>query len=830
MADTPKYSEKDLERAKKALEIQKEINKELKRKGELNWEEEQILDRLEQKVENIKDSRKLESAFLLEQIEASEKYYASIESIGKSLDNGLLKNNALVQIEKDKIAYIEEQVKLGRLEQEEAQKALTTTRKELAALDAKGQRLNNIKTQIAKTSIINSKFVQTTMQLGTAFKEGGITGGFQYIGSLLMGPLLGGIKLVLGFMKKLFFELDATTSKFMTATGMNRGFADSLEGTARQLQRDAATTLPEYYAATEQMITGVTDFTMATRTQQKTMASTATMLERVGVSLQDFGAGAQNSMKMFGMGMNEASSFASELTETAQALGVTPKQMAADYARVGGSLAKLGSEGPRAFKELARVSKLTGMEIDKLISLTSKFDTFEDAATMTGQLNAALGGNFVNAMDMMMTTDPVARFEMLRDAISSTGLTFDDMSYYQRQFFANAMGLQDVGDLALMMSGNMDLMSGATQQNAADYEEMAREAAATADLQRLFNSVLAEMAPMLSELLVELRDFIMSLKENQEFLTGVRDLFQGIVTVLKWVTNNLTLVKYAFLALVVINPILTLLTMSMGLLTKATKLASGTSKLFQADKLKESATLKKNTTQQNLNSGAMKKSGKSGGAGAVGLMKFAVAVLAIGAGIGLAAAGIGLMALGFKELFKVAPPGELALMALAFSGLAIASLMMIPGAFGWIIFAGSMLLLAGALAMIKTADLKALATFATALSTMDNSNMTELADTLERVAKAMDEIGTAKAIALTATFEAATFAAKAVAGAGLGNDQRKNKRGGSFWDRAKSGASGGDDLGTLTIKFDNDMFEKKVVKLLKTESGKNYIKSLNNEE
>ena len=138
------------------------------------------------------------------------------------------------------------------------------------------------------------------------------------------------------------------------------------------------------------------------------------------------------------------------------------------------------------------------MEIDKLISLTSKFDTFEDAATMTGQLNAALGGNFVNAMDMMMTTDPVARFEMLRDAISSTGLTFDDMSYYQRQFFANAMGLQDVGDLALMMSGNMDLMSGATQQNAADYEEMAREAAATADLQRLFNSVLAEMAPRVS--------------------------------------------------------------------------------------------------------------------------------------------------------------------------------------------------------------------------------------------------------------------------------------------------------------------------------------------
>jgi hypothetical protein len=143
------------------------------------------------------------------------------------------------------------------------------------------------------------------------------------------------------------------------------------------------------------MITGVTDFTMASRQQQETMAQTATMLERVGVNTQDFAAGAQNSMKMFSMSMNEASSFASELTQTAKALGVTPQQMASDFAQVGGSLAKLGSEGPRAFKELARVSKLTGLEISKLINLTSKFDTFEDAATMTGQLNAALGGNFV---------------------------------------------------------------------------------------------------------------------------------------------------------------------------------------------------------------------------------------------------------------------------------------------------------------------------------------------------------------------------------------------------------------------------------------------------
>jgi hypothetical protein len=40
-----------------------------------------------------------------------------------------------------------------------------------------------------------------------------------------------------------------------------------------------------------------------------------------------------------------------------------------------------------------------------------------------------LGGNFVNAMDLMMATDPVERFEMIRDSILDAGLSFENMSY-----------------------------------------------------------------------------------------------------------------------------------------------------------------------------------------------------------------------------------------------------------------------------------------------------------------------------------------------------------------------------------------------------------------
>jgi hypothetical protein len=108
--------------------------------------------------------------------------------------------------------------------------------------------------------------------------------------------------------------------------------------------------------------------------------------------------------------------------------------MAANFAAAGPQLAKLGREGVKAFKDLAVASKITGLEVSRLLAITEKFDTFEGAAEQAGKLNAALGGNFVNAMELMTATDPAERFEMIRNSVLDAGLAFDDMSYYQRKF------------------------------------------------------------------------------------------------------------------------------------------------------------------------------------------------------------------------------------------------------------------------------------------------------------------------------------------------------------------------------------------------------------
>jgi ABC-type multidrug transport system fused ATPase/permease subunit len=244
---------------------------------------------------------------------------------------------------------------------------------------------------------------------------------------------------------------------------------------------------------------------------RETLTETATVMSKLGVSTDDFAKGIQNLTKAMGFNAQGAAQQLLNLEKFAEELGIAPSKMAADFAGAGGTLAKFGNQGVEAFKRLEIASKITGMEMQRILTLTEKFDTFEGAATMAGKLNAALGGNFVNAMDLMMDTDPVGRFEQIRDAILSTGMSFDDMTYFQKNMYKEMLGLQDVGELALLLSGRTDLMSQSFEQSAQSYEEAAERAKLVADFQEQLKMLFAEMIPVLTPIIDIFRTFFQTM-------------------------------------------------------------------------------------------------------------------------------------------------------------------------------------------------------------------------------------------------------------------------------------------------------------------------------
>ena len=190
-----------------------------------------------------------------------------------------------------------------------------------------------------------------------------------------------------------------------------------------------------------------------------------------------------------------------DFTAYATDIGMDVGQLTSGFASSREHVAKFGTDGVKAFKDLARTAKITGIDISRLFAIVSKFDTFEGAAEQAGMLNAALGGNFVNAMDLMLETDPKTRFDMIRDAIRNTVGEFKDMEYFQRIFYARAAGLDNVAELALVMSGNYDLLGEKMGYTSREYVDMAKKAQAFQTVQDQIATMLQRNIPIMPEVM-----------------------------------------------------------------------------------------------------------------------------------------------------------------------------------------------------------------------------------------------------------------------------------------------------------------------------------------
>ncbi len=285
--------------------------------------------------------------------------------------------------------------------------------------------------------------------------------------------------------KEMTIGFDEQSKAFERQFAVGERYTKQIEEQYLELN-ELAVSMENVTDATGRLLTNFTDFTFVNDQQQRSLEQTAILLERNYGITDEFSKGMQIATKAMGMTVPEAQNLNLELVAVADALEIAPQAALAAFESLGPQVAKYGADIGKNFKEVMRLSKLTGMEMGKIINIADGFDTFESAAERAGMLNAALGGNFVNAMDMMMETDPSKRFEMISDAISQTGLTFQEMGYYQKQFFAEAAGLEDVNDLALLMSGRMDLLAGSTNASA---EEIAEQKLRAKDLMTIMEQL-----------------------------------------------------------------------------------------------------------------------------------------------------------------------------------------------------------------------------------------------------------------------------------------------------------------------------------------------------
>jgi hypothetical protein len=306
------------------------------------------------------------------------------------------------------------------------------------------------------------------------------------------------------------------TAAFNKATGMMGKYDDAMTEVFRA-NTAAGVTFEEAAESFETLITTTARFTDMAPAQAQAIAETTSVLNELGVDMATTAQNVNIMTTSLNMNASEAEQTSRRLLAAAQQMGVAPQQMAADFAAAGAQFASFGENAVDAFIDLREAAKKTGIELQSLLSITEQFTTFEGAANNVGKLNALLGGPFLNTIDMVTLSleDPAAALQEVRNAVLDAGLSFDDMNPAMRRAVAAAAGLEDAGQLAALMSGELDGLGGASSATADQLEEL-REATKftqtlAEELEATKLAFMANFGPIIDDLIIPVLDGLQDL-------------------------------------------------------------------------------------------------------------------------------------------------------------------------------------------------------------------------------------------------------------------------------------------------------------------------------
>lgn len=465
------------------------------------------------------------------------------------------------------------------------------------------------------------------------------------------------------------------------------------------------------------LVTNVTSFNNMSASTRQDIAETTALLDKFGVSADSTAQNIQLMTSVMGLSGEEAAATSRQMFTLAQSLGMPPAEMAAAFQMAAPHMAKFGSMGVEVFMDVAAAAREANMSVDQLLRITEQFDTFEGAAQAVGKLNAILGGPFLNSLEMVTATNPVDRMRNLSDAIAQAGLSFDEMGYYERQAVANAAGLQDVSELALVMAGEFDNLSD-SMANMSQSELV--------DLQKQnaqFNTLADKTTQIMRTLALQFQPVVDFIKEAADLFLYLNKQTNGLLPYLVIATSALAALALA--AMTVLPPIIT---MGASLATLTVTAAPAGASLAGLAPVVSAA-------------------GAAMAAGAPGILALGAAFLMLGAGIGLAAVGMALFVLSMRQLFEVATPDQmlafgasLIMIGIGMQALAAASIFLGPVL---VLLAGLSAALLGvsyAVSLMNFENLLPLTNLFQAIATIITGEMDNLTETIEAVTNMADAI------------------------------------------------------------------------------------------
>jgi hypothetical protein len=233
-------------------------------------------------------------------------------------------------------------------------------------------------------------------------------------------------------------EIDGATSSLAATTGATTKYNKSLIENGRKLL-EYGLSVDDVGASMESLYTNMLTSTELAEQQRVQLALTAAQMTKLGVSTDTTTGLYDGLIKGMGFTSDQAEDMAKGMVSLAQDLQMPPKMLIEGFADATKALAAYGKQAPKIFKKVAAAAKATGIETNRLLGITEQFDTFEGAAQAAGNLNAILGGDLVNSMELVGATEE-ERIAILQRVGAVAKQQYAGMDEVQRRFFVKSLG------------------------------------------------------------------------------------------------------------------------------------------------------------------------------------------------------------------------------------------------------------------------------------------------------------------------------------------------------------------------------------------------------
>jgi hypothetical protein len=311
--------------------------------------------------------------------------------------------------------------------------------------------------------------------------------------------------------------------KSLTKTGaVSKQFEKKVLETQTRLKKFSLTT-EDSAKGLGMLITSTTQFQKASKKTDESIAKTVIALEK------GFNAGAEGAQAFeqlattFGKTDKEASKMVENLSLTGKAMSIPVKQMLTSFQQAAPRLAIYGDGMDREFKRLQATSKATGVSISSLLQISQGFDTFEDAARKTSQLNAMFGTQ-LNSVDLLNMKDE-ERIKVIREQLALQGKSVETLGKFELLSLSRIIGV----DAATLKAGFKDvgdevdaLIAKGEEGSAQDFGKAVQDAITT---QEKFEGAMSRMKNMVVKPIKELLDDIAKFLDENGVLSKVETFF-----------------------------------------------------------------------------------------------------------------------------------------------------------------------------------------------------------------------------------------------------------------------------------------------------------------